>query len=185
MSLPSCLKPSSTLPERNNYCQKTISVSMGTLIQVWASHKSFRPKDNDDDRPSGDGRNAEANFHGQKRSNATHESTTNSDARLAKKGPGKEAKLAYMGHTVMENSHGLIVKAAASYATGKAEREVATDLLGQLPGSNQKTVGADKNYDTAQFVADCRAMKITPHVARNDKRPGGSAIKLASQRKGR
>lgn len=148
----------------------------GTLIQAWASHKSFRPKDNDDDRPSGEGRNAEANFHGQKRSNATHESTTDRDARLAKKGPGKEAKLAYMGHTVMENRHGLIVKAAASYATGKAEREVATDLLGQLPGSNQKTVGADKNYDTVQFVADCRAMKITPHVARNDKRPGGSAI---------
>jgi len=148
----------------------------GTLIQAWASHKSFRPKDDNDDRPSGGCRNAEVNFHREKRSNETHESKTDSDARLAKKGPGKEAKLAYMGHTVMENRHGLIVKAAASQATGRAEREVAIDLLTQLPGRGKKTVGADKNYDTAQFVADCRAMKITPHVARNDNRPGGSAI---------
>ena len=147
----------------------------GTLIQAWASQKSFRPKD-DDDRPSGGGRNAEANFHGEKRTNETHESKTDGDARLAKKGLGKEAKLSYMGHTVMENRNGLIVKAAASQATGKAEREVATELLAQLPGSGKKTVGADKNYDTAGFVAGCRAMKITPHVARNDKRPGGSAI---------
>jgi len=148
----------------------------GTLIQAWASHKSFRAKDNNDDRPSGGGRNAEVNFHREKRSNETHESKTDGESRLAKKGAGKEAKLSYMGHTVMENRNGLIVKAAASQATGKAEREVATDLLGQLPGSRKKTVGADKNYDTAQFVTDCRAMKITPHVARNDKRPGGSAI---------
>ena len=89
----------------------------GTLIQAWASHKSFRPKDDNDDRPSGGGRNAEANFHREKRSNETHESKTDGDARLAKKGPGKEARLSYMGHTVMENRNGLIVKAAASQAT--------------------------------------------------------------------
>ncbi|WP_296058371.1 IS5 family transposase [uncultured Amphritea sp.] len=148
----------------------------GTLIQAWASHKSFRPKDDNDDHPTGGGRNADANFHQEKRSNETHESKTDGDARLARKGNGKEAKLSYMGHTVMENRNGLIVKAAASLATGKAEREIAIQLLGQLASKGKKTVGADKNYDTAQFVSDCRAMKITPHVARNDKRRGGSAI---------
>ncbi len=148
----------------------------GTLIQAWASQKSYRRKDDDSQPPTSGGRNSEANFHGEKRSNATHESKTDGDARLAKKGPGKEAKLSYMGHTVMENRNGLIVKAAASRATGKAEREVAANLLSDLTGMKKRTVGADKNYDTAGFVADCRAMNITPHVARNDKRPGGSAI---------
>ena len=147
----------------------------GTLIQAWASQKSYRRKDDDNGPPDG-GRNSEANFHGEKRSNKTHESKTDGDALLAKKGPGKEARLSYMGHTVMENRNGLIVKAAASQATGKAEREVSAELLANLPGSKRKTVGADKNYDTRGFVKDCRDMKITPHVARNDKRPGGSAI---------
>jgi len=146
----------------------------GTLIQAWASQKSYRRKD--DNGPPGGGRNSEANFHGEKRSNQTHESKTDGDALLAKKGPGKEARLSYMGHTVMENRNGLIVKAAASQATGKAEREVSTELLANLPGSKRKTVGADKNYDTRGFVRDCRDMNITPHVARNDRRPGGSAI---------
>lgn len=95
---------------------------------------------------------------------------------MARKGRGKEAKLAYMGHTVMENRNGLVVKAAASQATGKAEREVATDLLAQLSGDKQRTMGADKGYDTFDFVEGCRGMNITPHVARNDKRNGGSAI---------
>lgn len=148
----------------------------GTLIQAWASQKSYRRKDDDSTPPSSGGRNSEANFHGEKRSNESHESKTDSDARLAKKGPGKEAKLSYMGHTVMENRNGLVVKAAASHATGKAERDVAADLLADLTGRKKRTVGADKNYDTAGFVADCRAMNMTPHVARNDKRPGGSAI---------
>ncbi|GAB3108289.1 IS5-like element ISGsu3 family transposase [Pseudomaricurvus hydrocarbonicus] len=148
----------------------------GTLIQAWASQKSYRRKDDDSEPPVGGGRNREANFHGEKRSNATHESKTDGDAMMAKKGPGKEAKLSYMGHTVMENRNGLIVKAAASQATGKAEREVAADLLAELPGMKKRTVGADKNYDTAGFVRDCRAMNITPHVARNDNRIGGSAI---------
>ncbi|MGI9289533.1 MAG: IS5 family transposase [Pseudomonadales bacterium] len=148
----------------------------GTLIQAWASQKSYRRKDDDNNPPTEGGRNSEANFHGEKRSNDTHESKTDTDARMAKKGPGKEAKLSYMGHTVMENRHGLIVKAEASQATGKAEREVAADLLAELSGTKKRTVGADKNYDTASFVADCRGMNMTPHVARNDKRPGGSAI---------
>ena len=147
----------------------------GTLIQAWASQKSYRPKGDDDDN-NGVGRNQEANFHGEKRSNKTHVSTTDADALLAKKGPGKEARLSYMGHTVMENRNGMIVQAEASQATGVAERETATKLLNQLPGKQPKTVGADKNYDTKNFVATCREMKITPHVARNDKRPGGSAI---------
>lgn len=147
----------------------------GTLIQAWASQKSYRRKD-DSEPPAGGGRNSEADFHGEKRSNATHESKTDGDAMMAKKGPGKEAKLSYMGHTVMENRNGLIVKAAASRATGKAEREVAADLLAELPGMKKRTVGADKNYDTAGFVEDCRAMNVTPHVAQNINRPGGSAI---------
>lgn len=148
----------------------------GTLIQAWASQKSYRRKDDDSEPPAGSGRNSEANFHGESRGNETHESKTDGDARLARKGPGKEAKLSYMGHTVMENRNGLIVKAATSHATGKAEREVAANLLSDLSGMKKRTVGADKNYDTAEFVADCRAMNITPHVARNDNRNGGSAI---------
>lgn len=148
----------------------------GTLIQAWASQKSYRRKDDDSEPPAGSGRNSEANFHGESRGNETHESKTDGDARLARKGPGKEAKLCYMGHTVMENRNGLIVKAAASHVTGKAEREVAANLLSDLSGMKKRTVGADKNYDTAGFVADCRAMNITPHVARNDNRNGGSAI---------
>jgi transposase len=149
----------------------------GTLIRAWASQKSFVLKDKDDDSDAGgSSRNADVNFKGEKRSNKTHASTTDSEALLAKKGPGKEAHLSYMGHTVMENRNGLIVQAEASQATGKAEREIATKLLSQLSGSQRKTVGADKNYDTADFVKDCREMNITPHVARNDKRRGGSAI---------
>lgn len=150
----------------------------GTLIQAWASHKSFRRKDGTDDT-DGDGpasRNAERDFRGEKRSNETHASTTDPEARLAKKTRGSESRMAYMGHTVMENRNGLVVKAAASLATGTAEREVAIELLAQLPGTHRKTVGADKNYDTHGFVAACRGIKVTPHVARNENRPGGSAI---------
>ena len=150
----------------------------GTLIQAWASQKSFRRKDGSDDTgPDGPaGRNAERNFRGEKRSNETHQSTTDPEARLARKSRGSESRLAYMGHTVMENRHGLIVKAAASLATGTAERDVAAELLAQLPGQHRKTVGADKNYDTRGFVTACRAIKVTPHVSRNTKRTGGSAI---------
>ena len=148
----------------------------GTLIQAWASQKSFQPKDEDDSDSKGVGRNTEIDFHGKKRSNDTHESKTDADARNYKKSKGSEAKLAYLGHTVIENRNGLVVKAQASLATGYGERDTAIDLLATLPGSRQKTVAADKGYDTSDFVASCRGMNITPHVARNDKRKGGSAI---------
>lgn len=151
----------------------------GTLMKAWASQKSFRPKEeneSDDDDHNSPGRNADADFHGKKRSNDTHESTTDKEARLFRKGKGKEAHLSYMGHTVMENRSGLIVATRASLATGTAERDISLQLLKELPGQHQKTVGADKNYDTKHFVQECRNHKITPHVARNDNRPGGSAI---------
>ena len=145
----------------------------GTHIQAWVSHKSFRRKD---DEFNGGGRNADADVHREKRTNETHESKTDGEALMDRKGRGKEAKFAYMGHTVMENRNGLVVKAAASQATGTAERYVAVELLVQLPGTKKRTVGADKGYDTKGFVAECRAMNVTPHVARNDKRKGGSPI---------
>ena len=148
----------------------------GTLIQAWASQKSCRRKDDDSEPPTGAGRNSEANFRGEKRSSETHESKIDRDAGLAKKGPGKEARLSYTLHTVMENRNGPIVKTAASHATGSAEREVAADLLAELPGMKKRTSGADKNYDRAGFVEDCHAMNVSPHVARNDNRAGGSAI---------
>lgn len=164
-----------TLADKKGYLSDDHFSVDGTLIRAWASQKSFRPKD-EDEPPEGSGRNEEADFHGEKRSNETHESKTDGDARLAKKGPGKEAHLSYMGHTLMENRNGLIVKAAASLATGTAEREEAIDLLSDLPGRHRKTVGADKNYDTKGFVEQSRALNISPHVARNEKRRGGSAI---------
>ncbi len=161
--------------EKNLLSEDHFSVD-GTLIQAWASQKSFRPKDEDDSDPNDGGRNAESDFHGEKRSNDTHESKTDTDARIYKKSKGSEAKMAYLGHTVIENCNGLVVKAQASLATGRGERDTAIDLLSTLPGSRQKTVAADKGYDTRDFVESCRGMNITPHVARNDKRRGGSAI---------
>jgi transposase len=149
----------------------------GTLIQAWASQKSFVRKDGSDDEPrGGGGRNAERDFHGQRRSNETHESRTDPDCRNAKKSGGSEAKLAYLGHSVMENRHGLIVRAVASKAHGTAERDTALELLADLPGRRRKTVGADKLYDTEDFIRECRALNITPHVACNDKRPRGSQL---------
>jgi len=148
----------------------------GTLIQAWASQKSCRPKDRDDDDQDGGHRNAEANFHGEKRSNETHESTTDTDARNYRKSNNAEAKLAYLGHSLMENRNGLVVDARLSLATGRGERETAIEMLGALPGKQRKTVAADKNYDTKGFVAACRERKITAHVAQNTRRRGGSAI---------
>jgi transposase len=144
----------------------------GTLIEAWASMKSFVPKDGDDP-PSGkrsdgaQGRNAERDFHGEKRKNDTHSSTTDPDARLFRKGAGKEAKLCHMGHLMMENRNGLIVDARLTEANGAAERTTALDMIedNARPGS---TVGADKNYDTTDFVAGCRTRGCTPHVSQND-----------------
>ena len=144
----------------------------GTLIQAWASHKSFRPKD--EPPKGGGGRNAEVDFHGESRCNDTHASTTDPDARLLRKSKGSGAILCYQGHTVMENRHGLIVAAKASHATGPAaEWDSAVELLSTLPGTRRKTVGADKGYDTARLVQPCRELNITAHVARKTK---GSAV---------
>ncbi|MEW5249327.1 IS5 family transposase [Microbulbifer discodermiae] len=167
--------------KRNLLSEEHFSVD-GTLIQAWASQKSFRPKDEDDSDSTGGGRNQEVDFHGEKRLNDTHESKTDPDARSFKKSKGSEAKLAYLGHTLMENRNGLMVKARTSLATGRGERDTAVDLLAELPGSRRKTIGADKNYDTREFVDSCRGMNVTPHVARNDKRRGGSAIDSRTSR---
>ena len=169
----------------------------GTLIEAWASMKSFQPKpDTGPDETGGDPppppasptagtepidpnatepkcqdqpmkeRNAEVDFHGSKRSNATHASTTDPDARLYRKGRGKEAKLCHMGHALMENRSGLIVETETTLANGYAERKAALAMITRCcPGERQITLGADKGYDTADFVAELRAMNVTPHVA--------------------
>jgi len=140
----------------------------GTLIEAWASLKSVRAKDGSNDPPEGGGRNPERDFHGQKRKNDTHESSTDPEARLYRKGLGKEARLYYMGHVLMENRHGLVVDGALTEASGTAERDTAVDMVAERPGRHRITVGGDKLYDTKGFVADLRELKVTPHVAQND-----------------
>jgi len=148
----------------------------GTLLEAWASHKSFKPKGVDRTPPDAP-KNPSVNFHGQTRRNDTHASTTDPDARLYKKGGGHEAKLAYLGHLLTENRHGLIVDTAVTAATGTAERDAAIVMLGELPLTSRRvTVGADKLYDTREWVATVRRMGITPHVAASVHRRGGSAI---------
>ena len=140
----------------------------GTLIEAWASLKSFRPKDAPPPEGGG-GRNPEVDFHGEKRLNQTHASTTDPEARLFKKGKGKEAKLCFMGHVLMENRHGLIITPRLTAATGTAERDTAEDMVGDIPGRHRITVGGDKAYDTREFVQSLRALKAVPHVAQNRK----------------
>jgi transposase len=140
----------------------------GTLLEAWASLKSFK-KVGDDDPPPDDPGNPTVNFHGEPRSNATHASTTDPDAKLARKGAGKEAKLSYTGSVLMENRNGLAVDATVHLATGTAERDAAVAMAGQIPGDGRVTLGGDKNYDTAGFVEDMRDLNVTPHVAQNDK----------------
>jgi len=147
----------------------------GTLIEAWASLKSFQRKDQKN-TPPGDPGNPSVDFHGEKRSNQTHESTTDPDARLARKGNGKEAKLSYNGNLLTENRNGLIVNTELFQANGTAERDAALVMLEQIPGGRRVTVGADKGYDTKDFVAECRHLQVTPHVAQNVNRNGGSAI---------
>ena len=147
----------------------------GTLLEAWASLKSFQHKDQKKDPPDDPG-NPTVNFHGEKRSNETHQSTTDPDALLARKGSGKEAKLSYNANLLTENRNGLIVNTQVFQANGTAERDAALVMLEQLPGVNRVTVGADKGYDTRGFVAECRNLKVTPHVAQNRARSGGSAI---------
>ena len=140
----------------------------GTLLEAWASLKSFRPKDGDSGPAATGEKNPEVDFHGEKRTNDTHQSTTDPEARLARKGRGKEAKLCFAGHVLMENRNGLVIDVALTRATGTAERDTALDMLAQVPGSRRVTVGADKGYDTRDFVTSCRRMTITPHVARRE-----------------
>ena len=142
----------------------------GTLIEAWASMKSFKPRDHDKP-PSVPGRNAEADFRGETRSNATHASTTDPDARLYRKGAGKEAKLCFMGHALMENRSGLLVGACLTRADGHAERVAALALI--EPHADRPraiTLGADKAFDAQDFVNELRTMGVTPHVAQNTTR---------------
>src|SRR6516225_1798689 len=141
----------------------------GTLIEAWASLKSFKRKDTKSTPPPDDPGNPTVNFHGERRSNETHASTTDEDALLARKGAGKEAKLSYSGHVLMENRNGLATDVEVWQANGTAERDAALVMIERIPGDQSVTVGADKNYDTKDFVAETRNMNATPHVAQNNK----------------
>jgi transposase len=145
----------------------------GTLIQAWASHKSFVKKDGSTPPPEDGGRNPTVNFKGEKRSNETHESRTDPEARLYKKSEGDKSQLAFLGHALMENRNGLVVDVEVTQATGTAEREAAQTMVKRTIHKPGATLGADKNYDTQDFVAKLRQRKVTPHVASKDK---GSAI---------
>lgn len=147
----------------------------GTLLRAWASQKSFRRKDGEDE-PPGPGRNGEKDFKGEKRSNATHASTTDPDARLYRKGNGQPAELCYIGHALMENRNGLIVGGVATRATGDAEPLAAIELVKAVAGGRRITLGADKAYDTASFVLECREENVTPHVAQNITSTRGSRL---------
>jgi hypothetical protein len=139
---------------------------VGATLRAWASLKSFK-KVGDDDPPPDDPGNPTVNFHGEPRSNATHASTTDPDAKLAHKGHGKEAKLSYCGNVLLENRNGLAVDATVELATGTAERDAAVAMAGQIPGDGRVTLG-EQNYDTAALVADLRRLNVTPHVAQNN-----------------
>lgn len=155
----------------------------GTLIDAWASMKSFQPRSDDGDPPLGPpqgpiGRNIERDFRGEKRSNATHASVTDPDARLYKKADGRESRLCYMGHVLMENRHGLAVDSTLTHATGTAEREATLEMIDRRPSRRRITLGADKAYDVTEFIGDLRARNVTPHVAIN-----GTVSKLGKSRK--
>jgi len=146
----------------------------GTLLEAWASLKSFTPKAQpertDEDPPaSSGGRNPEVDFHSEKRTNATHQSTTDPEARLARKGKGKEARLCLMGHVLMENRNGLVVDVETTQPSGTAEVEAALRMLDAVGGDRQLTVGGDKGYDQRPFVESCRTMNVTPHVAQQQR----------------
>ena len=139
----------------------------GTLIEAWASMKSFRPKDGDDDKGAG-GSNPDRDFHGQKRRNDTHQSTTDPEARLYRKGNGKESKLCFMGHALMENKNGLAVGVMVTQANGTAERVAALELVERHTKKGRITLGADKAYDVTDFVGKLRKKKVTTHIAVQD-----------------
>jgi transposase len=138
----------------------------GTLIEAWAGHKSFKLKDTDDQRPPNDPGNPTVDFHGEQRRNATHKSTTDPEARLARKGPGKEAKLSYAGHVLMENRNGIAVNGQVTEANGRAEPQAAIAMAEEIPGHQRVTLGADKGYDTKELVRELRDHQVTPHIAR-------------------
>jgi transposase len=138
----------------------------GTLLEAWASHKSVRPKDRDTSEPPDDPGNPTVNFRGERRKNDTHQSTTDPDARLYKKGVGRPAQLAYLGHVLMENRSGLVVDTRVTSADGYGERDAALMMVADLPG-RRVTLGGDKGYDYPHFVANLRCLRVTPHVAQN------------------
>jgi len=137
----------------------------GTLIEAWASHKSFLPKDGAGPQPGAGCRNVDVDFRGQKRSNETHQSTTDPEARLFRKSRGTEAKLSYAAHVLMDNRHGLAVEGCVTLATGKSEREAALLMVRNIERASRVTLGADKNYDVASFVEELHDHGITPHIA--------------------
>jgi len=149
----------------------------GTLLEAWASHKSVQAKEPPTPPPAdGDPGNPTVDFRGEKRSNATHRSTTDPDAQLVRKSKGQAAILGYRGHVLMENRHGLVVQAQATQVVGASEPATALTLATTIPGEHRATLGGDKAYDTAEFVTGCRALAITPHVAQNITEYRGSAI---------
>ena len=138
----------------------------GTLIEAWAGHKSFKRKDADQQTPPDDSGNPSVDFHGERRTNATHQSTTDPEARLARKGAGKEAKLSYAGHVLMENRNGIAVNGRVTQATGRAEPQAAVALVEKIAGWHRVTLGADKGYDRKELVQALRDHQVTPHLAR-------------------
>jgi transposase len=148
----------------------------GSLLEAWASAKSFQPKNKKSGPPPEDPGNPTVDYRGEKRSNETHESKSDPEAQLARKGAGKEAKLSYSGNLLVENRNGLIVDSRVWEATGTAERYAALEMLQEIPGNGRVTVGGDKGFDTADFVRECRNISVTPHVAQNLGRRGGSAM---------
>jgi transposase len=150
----------------------------GTQIQAWASHKSFQTKEQENKSDDGDddSGNPSIDFHGEKRTNETHESKTDPDSKLYKKSKGSESKLSYLGHALMENRNGLVVDARITEANGTAERDAAMGMAMKISTEHRKTLGADKGYDTKNFVGVMGALNVTPHVAQNIERRGGSAI---------
>jgi transposase len=141
----------------------------GTLIEAWAGQKSFRPKDEDGGSSSGGARRTERDFHGERRKNDTHASTTDPDARLLRKGKGKEAKLCFLGHVITENRNGLVVATETTLATGTAERDASVKMMERVARAPRSTLGGDKNYDTQEHVKALRALGVTPHVAQNNR----------------
>ena len=151
----------------------------GTLIEAWAGQKSFQRKDCSEKPSPDDPGNPTVDFHGEKRSNDTHASTTDADARLARKSGGHEAKLAYCGNVLMENRNGLVVEAELLQANGTAERDAALLMTARIEGSQRVTVAADQGYDTNNFVREMRGMNVTPHVAQNGEAPGRQRYRQA------